>query len=239
MLASPESPELSLWKRGFSLAAALKRFGNSEAVTAYREVMAETVESRLLPPFRPGADVSAYVLELQAHWQPSLALNRKRRERQDVLRRDLLAHLHCDRLIGYGYTLPRNAEDPPRRVPPDVWLGRIDWDASAAQGHGLAFAAIRVAHPKWLEALTPPLAPEPKRTGRPSDKTIILEAYGVAQSASEIAGGEPMTTVARVVRVRAAALNPEDAGRLSRLHYETIRRTLAGVHPSNAASTKQ
>ncbi len=161
-----------------------------------------------------------------------------------ALRDNLIRLLSLERLKAYGYVVPRDPDDAPRSIPPDVWSGEIDWKLSGVTGQGLSFVSVRVISSKLADEIrtrhVTKFLPELKRRqGRPSKKAVIVEAFDALVDGGMLDPSKPMTVAANQVRRWLAERYPHDAARMGSLHDETIRRAIASKFKTLKKSTKQ
>jgi hypothetical protein len=157
-----------------------------------------------------------------------------------VLKDDVLSQIHRHKLIAFGYSLPRDSEDTPKRLPDDVWTGDVDWSNSAVSGAGLSFVSVRLVECGKVEhheasgraaAKSTPVSKQPigpKKSGRKSRKGEILAAYHALQRDAIVSQDTPKAILGHKVREFIFKGVSRSERRETGLSDETIRRIVRG-----------
>ncbi len=146
---------------------------------------------------------------------------------------DLLAWLKAGALLAYGFALPRTVSDDPVRVPEELFQKRfLNRKQAGLSGHGLEFAAVRVIHPKWPEAIAAeaaklqPASSGQKSPGRTSARDHITDAVRMLLSQGKIDPKAPHKTNIALVREFVLEQRQPELIDGKGLGDETIRRVL-------------
>jgi|ERR1700722_6515058 len=109
--------------------------------------------------------------------QDFLDTNSARNSAELDMRNRLLVRLINNRLVAYGFSVPRKPANVREIIPPDLFKMKfVDWQNSNIKGAGLEFVSVLIFRPKWaqeIEVLLPKGAHRP--IGRPSSKHAITE----------------------------------------------------------------
>lgn len=244
-----------LWEKGYSLADAAWYFGPRELAVEYNELCASPIEGRELTEqdqrlieSSGTTGVGAAMALLSVVGKAAMPLVQRQgalARIRDSQRQLLLENLSGKKFLALGYTLPRDATDLPCPVLLDAFDPKfVDWQESSIEGNGLHYVAVRVIRrtPAAKKALTPPTdgaAPSAtdkgnlvsdtsskRRPGRPSVKSLIIEAYQALSHKGEIHELNPMTVIhakiAAWIEAKYPATKPPE--------YEAVRRTIKPVH---------
>lgn len=170
-----------IWKKGIPLAEADYYFAPQKLRDEYNEPQ--------IPPRRMSRGLELMMKEMPADRRSELLKQIEPVQtffdvataRSDVQRRmrDRLLHLlSIDRLVAYGFPIPRNPADSHQRISQDLFQSRfVNWDHSSIKGAGLEFQSVLVVRPKLaaeIEARLPQVAR--RAIGRPSSRGAITAA---------------------------------------------------------------
>lgn len=234
---------LELWKKGLDLGRAAYRFAHPSLRAGYDELRSTKVEASELSPLPDGAHWLVALDAVFKHLKPYADISAARADAKRQLQDYLLRLIGGGHVLVLGYALPRQPEDYPVLIPIDVWRGKIGWAESLVKGNGLEFVAVRVVVSRTaqglLEANEQRQLPAPKKTGRPSLKADIMEAYEALRDTREIDFGNPMSRLFPQVRTWLSEKYPDNAGQFRKMASETIRRQVSDLFKRDRESHKQ
>jgi hypothetical protein len=100
-------------------------------------------------------------------------------QRSMEIRTHILQMLRNEKLIAYGYSVPRHPDDIPKRINPDLIDAESPrWKNESIKGSGLEYVSVRVFSPKLAKTLDDVLSGDehkkPRRPGRPSTQKYIM-----------------------------------------------------------------
>lgn len=162
-------------------------------------------------------------------------------EPQRVLKDDVLSQIRRRQLIAFGFSLPRDTEDTPKRLPDDVWAGDVDWNNSAVSGAGLSFVSVRLVECSKVEHQdvsekaghnSTPVSQQPigpMKSGRKSRKDEILAAYNALKRDGIVSQDTPKAILGHKVREFIFKDVSRTERRETGLSDETIRRIVRGT----------
>lgn len=238
-----EELRLALWKKGLNLSAASYRFAHSDLRAELNQLRSVKVEKSPIKPLREGESWPEALLAVTEHLKPyadklAAELDASRRLQDYLLR--LIGGGH---VLALGYALPRRPEDYPAWIPLDVWPGKIGWPESSVKGNGLEFVAVRVVTNRTAQGLLSScdqgLLPAVKKTGRPSLKARIIEAYDALKGAGQIDFKSPMGHAFPQLRAWLSERYPDNAGQFANMADETIRKHVSNLFKEDRNSRKQ
>ena len=220
---------LAIWKRGLTLSKARWQFAPKELREEYDR---EVAESRRRPRMATSAGSTSLVEQLaitssalsrmSAGWEVAL-------DALEAGTKKLVPLLAKGHLFAYGYKIPRDVDDTPRRLPADLFDGSsINWKRSTVKGNGLEFAAVRIVDPKWvgeIKSINGDAGDKP-RPGRPSMQTAIQEAVEALMNEDALRFDQPMKSHYSLIRERVMKHHPELTHPRG-LGDETIRKVLS------------
>lgn len=234
---------LELWQKGLELGRAAYRFAHPSLRAGYDELRSTKVEATELPSLPDDAHWLVVLDAVFKNLKPFADISAARADANQQLQNYLLRLIGGGHVLTFGYALPRRPEDYPVLLPKDVWSGKIGWSESLVKGNGLEFVAVRVVVSRTaqdlLEANEQRQLPAPKKTGRPSLKADIIEAYQALRDAGRIDFKNPMRHLFPQIRVWLSEEYPDNAGQFRNMAGETIRKQVSDLFKRDRESHKQ
>lgn len=228
---------LSFWKRGKSLDTAIYSLTDTAFQEEYNKQSSkfedktratlETISSGGIP------SVSGGFAELGKTLQLKSTIDMARRG----LKNNLLNKINSGELSGLGYETPIKSSDIPQIIPLHVWpqnVDKINWDSSSFLENGINFLKIRIIKKSALkkkldstkEFSLPRIKVKAKKTGRPSLKAMVIEAYEYLKKEGSIDYSIDLKSHTELIQKTVQALNPEITGTAGMAH-EAIRRAIS------------
>ncbi len=240
--ASTETDRLA-WERGIDLDQSDFRFAPTHQRDRYETFLAQgfntPVDLRVQEDDSLSDRFSKLYDACKPRWHLMNMASDIRRQMRDHVRKEIAN----GRLIGYGFALPRHADDAPRPVPADLWACKVDWETSKVSGNGLEFIAVRIVSVEMVEYLNRDTVAEqssPRRpAGRPAVGPEIRAAFDALAAAGRVDFKAPMKHCYDLIRESLAARFPDRAGTFRDLADETIRKTISERYATLKKSNKQ
>jgi hypothetical protein len=114
----------------------------------------------------------------------------ERQHHEDLERRmrdNVLRWLSQEQLLAVGYSHPRQPDDIPRSIPPELFsLLFFRFDSNRIEGNGLRFDVVRVVRTAALFGDKESTPIVEKKRGRPTAQPVILAAYKASKEAGLI-----------------------------------------------------
>lgn len=196
---SPTIPPES-YLQGLTLSEAIFEFGDAESLEAYNSTL-RTVESSAPKPAAGMLDILSVALQGLQNIQ---IRQNNREEIEALLKNSFLNLVKKGDLIAFGFKMPRDIQDQPVKIPPDLFMGsEINWKNSELKSQNLVFSGIRVFENTGLVIdLTPHLSENHKTQieDRQSNKTqekkfpdLASDLHIGEKEAAEFLGISPRT----------------------------------------------
>ncbi|HAU29490.1 MAG TPA: hypothetical protein DCW68_05185 [Rhodospirillaceae bacterium] len=172
--------------------------------------------------------------------------NRRVCNQRIIFLRELQQKLKAGEWVGYGFKEPRQEHDKRRKIPRDIWGGKIAWDISGLEGAGEKYKQIRVfqshSPSKGKDVAKCLFVPKPKERGRPSMRDLSREAYQACKQVHDLPIALTREQEGKVLKEWVSKTYPWLADEYARIQDKSIRRhveDLRGETPDkNRTKTK-
>ncbi len=127
--------------QGIPLSKAPFKAADAESLNKYNEAVNTKIST-------PPNNIKGFgnILASTASQLQDLQRNQdKIKEIENILKNKLLKLIKNDDLMAFGFKMPRNIEDQPIKIPPDLFFcGEINWNKSVLKSQNLEFSGIRI-----------------------------------------------------------------------------------------------
>ncbi|PHQ72371.1 MAG: hypothetical protein COB93_00375 [Sneathiella sp.] len=187
-----------IWKKGAYLTEAHIHFGDKDTVENYYSYRGKSAVEYALDQVEENLKRGLEGLDLlKGLAKPDT----DRKKIAEKLRQDLkdafLRNVMRGVLIGYGFSVPRRAEDEPQKVPVDLWNQYRNSSSNILKSSSLKMEEVRVAHSSWLNVV---ISAYTKPAGRPTRQDHIVESFETLADQDSIDFSKPATACYGMVR---------------------------------------
>ncbi len=241
------SPEelLNNWKKGKTLYSAIYVFTAYELQKKYNDL---ELEDKARNPWKDDPSIIPTISGGLTAVSETLFHRGKMDNARDELKWDLLKNILSEEIIGLGYAAPVQITDKPQIIPLHIWpqkINEINWDNSSISKHGINFLDIRLIKktafknkPDNKKKTTPPkIKIEDKKTGRPSLKNKIIEAYEYLKKEGAIDYSKNLKSHTEIIQKTVQALDTDITGTAG-MEHEAIRRAISERFQSDKTTSK-
>jgi hypothetical protein len=225
---------LNLWKKGKTLYASIYVFTASNLQKKYNDL---EQEDKSRNPWKDDPSAIPNISGGLAAVSETIFHKGKMNDARDELKWNLLENILSEKVIGLGYEAPVTTVSKPKIIPLHLWprkIKELNWDNSSILKHGINFSDIRLVKKSAFKKKPdnkkpislPKIRIEDKKTGRPSLKEKVIEAYKFLKKEDSIDYSKTLKSHTEIIQKTVQALNPEITGTAGMAH-EAIRRAIS------------
>ncbi|MEH6526533.1 MAG: hypothetical protein V7723_10720 [Sneathiella sp.] len=188
-----------IWKTGVYLAEADTHFGDKETVEKYNQNYTAPSFVGVLERMKENAEIGLEGWDILKDVAPPVNPTRKiADDLRKKLKAAVLRNVRKGVLIGYGFSVPRRADDEPQKVPDDLWGVYSSFSSdNVLKSDSLKMEKVRVVYVGWLNKVN---SEAPKLAGRPTRQDHIVEAFETLADQDLIDFSKPATACHDLVR---------------------------------------
>lgn len=238
---------LNLWKKGKTLYSGMYAFTAYELQKKCTDLELK-LNNKSRNPWENNTSEKPNIATGLSAVSETIFLQGKIDSARDELKWDLLENILSEKVIGLGYEAPVTTESKPKIIPLHIWprtIKEINWDNSSILKHGITFSDIRLIKKSAFKkktdnkkSISAPKTPiKDKKTGRPSLKEKIIEAYEFLKKEGSIDYSKTLKSHTEIIQKTVQTLNPEITDTAGMAH-EAIRRAISKQFQADKTTSK-
>ena len=205
-----------IWENGVSLRVAFREFGNRDLLNEYDATHSSEIHFVAPEIYGEHPDLQPD----KSNQQELISeIHRHKTDACSEIEYHLCRDFKAGRLLGVGYSLPRQPTDKPAFIPKDVWECEVDFQQNLVNGNGLEFVEVRVYK-------TGDGGNSRRQQGRPSREAQIIQAFENLLNEGALDVSKSRAQYFDLIRAKVAALYPHEAENTKGLNDKTLYRVL-------------